>query len=277
MNTPNKRYSLESNECFATPAADDSETSLYYSFDNSTNKENSINGGYWKVTTPGTQVPNTSSLLRNVLQSNFTPRNKNNKRVSFSYLAKKSPIPPNSAGKIPKLLVTMITTNSVNGNDMEPIEENVTPENTETINDSASDVTDDLENEMHDTIIENPFSATNNRGEESESKTKAKAGLSIPTTENVENTKFIDEILSETNTKLPSKTRNATKVIRQRLAHESRKSILPVAKKATRSTTHTRRRSSTFEPRKVDPRKSLGVLKQVEKKVSKSIAGKVIE
>lgn len=280
-NTPNKRYSLESNECFATPAADDSETSLYYSFNLSeddclTNKENSINGGPWKGTTPK-QVPNdhTSSLLRNVLQSNLTPQNKNNKRISFSYLSKPSPIASQLAVEIPEALVAVTITSSVNNNGMEAIDENPTPGNTDTISDTASDTTDDLENEMHNTIIENPYSVTNNgrnRAGPSESKTAASSEF-----KSTGITKPVDEIFSETNTKFPSNTVNATKIIRQRLADESRKNSLPVAKRVTRFTTHTRRRSSTFEPRKVDPRKSLGVLKKVEKKVSKSIAGKVKE
>lgn len=299
-NTLNKRYSLASE--YGTPKeADDSDSSLYYSFSLSENdgqcKENS-----WSVTDSPSRIPKIKTpLLRMILQPNYTPRNKNNKRVSFSYQAKENPI-PSSSGKIPKLQSKPETHSS---GDLYPssvfdmmsigehlssiLEKDSTNENLNTtvngvdlavVNDSASDITDDLENDLHNTIIENPSSTTKSVAELNNSITllERPTGVvqkpeSIETSDwpnkNSAHLKTVDEILHEP-AKKESHTRNTAKVNRQRLANEIRKSTLPV--KTARATTY-KRRSSTYEPRKVDPRKSLGVLKHAMNKATKSLTG----
>lgn len=328
-NTP-KKYSCTSE--YATPkGSDDSDNSLYYSFtlsedDSMISKENSINGGQWTVSNSpsASRIPRTKTpLLRKVLQSNFTPRNKNNKRVSFSNVSKPEPMPA-LAGKIPKFqsaseMIPQMNSYPSSTYDLKPIEENLPPISSEktsskpaeqndiddaSVNDSASDATDDLESDLHDTIIENPSSAafnatngnselplpiepshepikvdatddspqTSNPSEDNVSSNEATSSAALKSTisnENSSNTKTIGDILRE-KVKPATQTRNSAKVNRQRLANESRKTVLPGAK--TRATTY-KRRSSTYEPRKVDPRKSLSVLKHVVNKVTKSITG----
>lgn len=66
-------------------------------------------------------------------------------------------------------------------------------------------------------------------------------------------------------------TNNPTRQARTQLANESRKSIAP---KASSRQTSFRRRSSTYEPRKVDARKTINVLKKVRKTLSKADTGK---
>lgn len=322
--TPKKRYSCTSE--YATPrGSDDSDNSLYYSFalheDDVLNKENSINGGQWNVTDKNTSLRSRVSkaktpLLRKVLQTNGTPPNKNNKRVSFSY-SQNPNLTPGASVKVSKtfsdaseneLIVELKPRTTF---DLKLIEESlplpeIGPDNI-TINDSASDVTDDLENELHNTIIENPSStATNKMNMNTEKLSKCVSvkqdsckksptaenpkesvpvqklangarpkgtfqPLSMANCETVANTRTVDEILHEAQKKVPQ-SRNATKIIRQNLASESRKSILATARKNTRATTY-KRRSSTYEPRKFDARKSLGILKQVANKINKTIAG----
>lgn len=319
-NTPKKRYSCTSE--YATPkGSDDSDNSLYYSFtlsedDSMISKENSINGGQWTVSNSpsASRIPRTKTpLLRKVLQSNFTPRNKNNKRVSFSNVSKPEPMPA-LAGKIPKFqsaseMIPQMNSYPSSTYDLKPIEENLPPISSEkssskpaeqndiddaSVNDSASDATDDLESDLHDTIIENPSSAafnatngnselplpigpshepqTSNPSEDNVSSNEATSSAALKSTisnENSSNTKTIGDVLRE-KVKPATQTRNSAKVNRQRLANESRKTVFPGAK--TRATTY-KRRSSTYEPRKVDPRKSLSVLKHVVNKVTKSITG----
>lgn len=336
--TPKKRYSCISE--YGTPkGSDDSDNSMYYSFvlsdeDNAVNKENSINGGMWAVSDSSNspmaaRVSKAKTpLLRKVLQTNCTPRNKNNKRVSFSNVSKPSPT-PKAAIKIVK--ANELEINSLNSGsdrgvafDLKPIEESlpkVVPVEQQkpdeksdatadciTISDSSSDVTDDLENELHNTIIENPPSTTNvtlvTSGEELSAPTPVVTQTLVekllevqpvppnessqldpvpknvtppqPNVSTVPNTRTVEEILRDAAKNVPQ-TRNTAKINRQRLANDSRKSILPIAKNSTRATTY-KRRSSTYEPRKmVDPRKSLGVLKQVASKVTKSIGGEFFE
>ncbi|XP_055302640.1 uncharacterized protein LOC129568587 isoform X2 [Sitodiplosis mosellana] len=345
--TPKKRYSCTSE--YATPReSDDSDNSLYYSFvdDNVLNKENSVNSGLWTITDASNSpiAPRVSKaktpLLRKVLQTNHTPRNRNNKRVSFSHLSKPSPTPAATV-KIAK--TKDLESEALNSDrnvtfDLKPIEEslpiisNKEQEECESVAESStidesvlSDVTDDLESELHNTIIENPPSASeyaipkescerNNSEEHATSVHTAPvshvSGNKSPVTplqaielsesngmhssphmmtdllENVtpqlstvspqlsnENTvtniRTVEEIIEEARKNIPQ-TRNAVKINRQQLANDNRKSILPIAKKATRATSY-KRRSSTYEPRKVDPRKSLGVLKQIANKVTKTI------
>lgn len=328
--TPKKRYSCASE--YATPkGSDDSDNSLYYSFtlsedDSMLSKENSINGGQWTVSnsSSASRIPRTKTpLLRKVLQSNFTPRNKNNKRVSFSNTLKPEPMPA-LAGKIPKFqsaseMLPQIDSNASSTYDLKTIKEHLPPISNEkssskpteqndiddtSVNDSASDATDDLESDLHDTIIENPtsaaFSATNENSElplpiepthepinfdatddspqtsnplegnvYCNEATSSAAFKSTVSKENSSNSKTIGDVLRG-KAKPATQTRNSAKVNRQRLANENRKTVLPGAK--TRATTY-KRRSSTYEPRKVDPRKSLSVLKHVVNKVTKSITG----
>lgn len=328
MNTPNKRYSCTSE--YATPkGVDDSDNSLYYSFvlseDDGVSKENSINGGQWAVSDlSNSPMPSRASktktpLLRKVLQANNTPRNKNNKRVSFNFQPKPSPTPSEISRKISKMQPKSetIPTGGVNPSstfDMKLIEANLAQisqekpkddgtvaengENGTVSNDSASDVTDDLEND--DTIIENPSSTWNilvenhtempentekpddespttertsdlpqtSKSEEMCVPTTVQTIPSLPTHTNSNNTKTVEDILRGAVKNGPKvDTRNSARVTRQRLTIETRKSILPA-----RATTY-KRRSSTYEPRKINPRKSLSVLKHVVNKVTKSMTG----
>lgn len=292
MNTPsNKRYSSSSE--YGTPGAvDDLENSLYYSFtadDNPTNKENSINGGQWAITdlsassSASTHVLKAKTpLLRKVLQANFTPRNKNNKRVSFSHLPKECSAEETS-GKMAKTIHTNEHRTELNSDtmfDLKPIKESL-PCSTMAIDqkqfneigndqDANSDTADDLDDDMHNTIIENPLSV------EQSTDSLAKIGeiseLSIPSPSKImEPIKTNDtpgkdskreceppqvkQILSGAVLK-PHQTRNVAKLNRRQLVKDNRKSVLPVAKKPARATTY-KRRSSTYEPQKVKLSKSV--------------------
>lgn len=241
--TPKKRYSCNSE--YATPKdSDDSDSSLYYSFVLSEDdkdtvcKENSVNGGHHlKAKTP---------LLRKVLQTMHTPRNINNKRVSFSHLPK----PMTATVKIVKTMDSDIGAPTFN---LKRIEESLPiVSNEKPIEDNFHD-SSFMDNELQNTIIENVAEKT---------RTPPNPQLSnINTGANATITRTVEELLREAH-KNESHTRNAAKINRQRLAKDSRKSVLPTAKKLSR-------RSSTYEPRKIDPRKSLGVLKQVANKVTK--------
>lgn len=288
--TPKKRYSCTSE--YATPRGlDDSDNSLYYSFvvsDDEGFKENG--GGHMNSPVLACTAKAKTPLLRKILQSNYTPRNKNNKRVSFSSAQKPNPT-PESLGKVQKTQsnsadcsngcsaptttpfnlkpIEECLLNTSNKNDAENMAHHNENEHA-VVNDSASDVTDDLENELHDTIIENTPSVMNNTllsgdgGQVSENiEMSEREKCKVKTSPSSKNSltcglKTVKKLASENVT-----TRNATKLNRQRLANETRKSILPVSKKSTRTTTY---RSSTYEPRKVDSRKSLNVLKQAARK-----------
>lgn len=292
MNTPsnsNKRYSSSSE--YATPGAgvvDELENSLYYSFtadDNTINKENSINGGQWTITdvSPSTnassRIPKAKTpLLREVLQTNFTPRNKNNKRVSFNHF-----IQPD--GKISKSEHTNEHQTELKSNtvfDLKPIKESLPCSSIaidqkpfdngtdQDANSETTDLTDDFGDDMHNTIIENPSSveqSTDLLTKVSE-KSEINAFGSIEATESIETSNTtgkdakneceqsqLEQVLSEVVLK-PHQTRNVIKLDRRRLVEEKRKSVLPVAKKTTRATTY-KRRSSTYEPRKVVLSKSV--------------------
>lgn len=295
MNTPsNKRHSSCSE--YGTPDVDDdSENSLYFSFtvdDNTPNKENTINGAQWTIT-DSTSQPSASSLvlkaktplLRKVLQSNFTPRNKNNKRVSFNHLPKQNSMVETTT-EITKTNEQQMELNSNTVFDFNPIKESLprtTMAHAQTIfadnyteHDTASDaanVTDDLDDEMqNNTIIENPISVNTNDSEGVKELIKMNNSSEKDSTNDCEQatdaiiSKMVKQVFYEAATK-PQQTRNVTKLDRRRLVKENRKSILN-----TRATTY-KRRSSTYEPRKVDPRKSLRVLKQVASKLSKTVPG----
>lgn len=320
--TPKKRYSCISE--YATPKeSDDSIDDLYFSFilsedDDILNKENSINNGQWTIT-DNSKSPvvsrlskATTPLLRKVLQTNHTPRNKNNKRVSFSHLSKPSPSAI-AAPKFAKIKENLVHSVDLDRNfDLKRIEESLpiisagklidqkNEEKSENVADfnTSTDITDGMENELHNTIIENPSSSWSSTlcTEESIKDSKVTSiqyvkmcapseilkspkldnlanysKLQNVTPHTMQNTKTIEEVLHETHKDGPA-TRNMVKINRKRVVNDSRKSILPIPKKPTRATTY-KRRSSTYELRKVDPRKSLGVLKQVASKVTKTIGG----
>ena len=184
--TPKKRYSCTSE--YGTPKeSDDSDSSLYYSFieslencidDDVVNKENSANGPLWTITdtlnSPTiSRVPKAKTpLLRKILQMNHTPRNKHNKRVSFSHLSKPS---PTSTATLKVSKAKDSDTIKLNSEENLPItsnekqieqknkqkSENVEKCNTNNDESVSSDVTDDLENELQNTIIENTSAAVN--------------------------------------------------------------------------------------------------------------------
>lgn len=217
MNTPaKKRYSSASE--YGTPAteSDDSENSLYFSFsvdETLPNKEN--------CQSPLSLLPSTSKaktpLLRKVLQSNFTPRNANNKRVSFSHLPKQ--IPEENAGKIAKLHEQQIAVDTMF--DLEPIRESVQKIFDEhNADQDANDLIDDDDDEIHNTIIENH-----------------------PSVKQSEDSKVEKKVMSVVPTRIVTKK-------------ESQKSAVPVVKKSMRATTY-KRRSSTYEPKKVTISKSV--------------------
>lgn len=80
--------------------------------------------------------------------------------------------------------------------------------------------------------------------------------------------KTTNSSLTEANKKL--NTRNVAKINRQRLANENPKASSSVARKSTRVTLYTRQSFQKFEPRK-----SLGAVKQVVNKITKTVAGKI--
>lgn len=263
MNTPsNKRYSSASE--YGTPGAvddDSTDNSLYFSFsDNQPNKENSINGGHWSTTdlTPSSShvTKAKTPLLRKVLQSNFTPRNANNKRVSFSHLPKPE---QEKNDKIAKTAQSV--TNSF---DLEPIRESlvatVATEREKIDEDGADQDANDLidDDEAHNnTIIENPVSVKHSSGVLAKSSEQLESNAPHLKNTSVKNSK--SDIKPEITVLSKVPTRNVTKMDRKRLVEENRKSILPVAKKPTRATTY-KRRSSTYEPSKL--------------KISKFVSGK---
>lgn len=235
MNTPlKKRYSSASE--YGTPTADESENSLYFSFsvdDSLPNKENSISQS------PASSLPSTSKaktpLLRKVLQSNFTPRNANNKRVSFSHLPKQIPAEENT-GKIAKITHVHEHQNSNAMFDLEPIKESVQKIFDEQITDQdANDLIDDDDDEMHNTIIENHSSVKHSPEEATSSESIVVMEATNPKIDSKVEKKLVSEV--------------ATKI-------QNRKSVLPIAKKPMRATTY-KRRSSTYEPRKVNISKSV--------------------
>lgn len=89
------------------------------------------------------------------------------------------------------------------------------------------------------------------------------------TPSNAKSASAILEEFKRRSTHIP--TNNPTRQARTQLANETRKSIAP---KATSRQTSFRRRSSTYEPRKVDARKTINVLKKVRKTLSKADTGK---
>lgn len=312
--TPKKRYSCISE--YTTPM--ESDESVYYSplqnysfvvSEDAVNKENSINGGQWTITET-TNSPTASRvskaktpLLRKVLQTNYTPRNKNNKRVSFSHIPKPSPIPKTTEKNSKTNNLDNRDCDRTVSFDLKPIEKSlpiVTKEelkdiksyekiendtDSNTANESSLDTTDDL----HNTIIENSTAAGNSTsGEEFITSQQSvtlleKKGQFINYSElknnvshksNAANTRTVEEIIYE-DEKNVLQTKNTARINRQRLAYDNRKSLLPVTKKQTRFTTY-KRRSSTYELRKVDPRKSLGALKQVASKVTKTMGSMLL-
>lgn len=287
MNTPtNNRYSSSSE--YATPGSvDNSENSLYFSFtddDDFSNKENSFNKDSRAKTdhklTAGTTSCGSKAktpLLRRVLQSSLTPR-KPPKQVSFKdTIAYELQMPLNSNVMHEQEPIEGTKQNSTNATSREQMRSNSSEHNANSETDADADNDDDMQN----TIIENPSLSnasglteqSNNTNDIREvsstaSRKNGKLSQNIGNSETVE-TKVSDPAKKSTESE---QTRNVTKNERKQLVRDSRKNTLPVAKKFTRATTY-KRRSSTYEPRKIDPRKSLGVLKQVAQKLSKSISG----
>lgn len=272
--------------------------------DDVVNKENSVNATLRTITdtlnspTISRVSQAKTPLLRKVLQNNHTPCNKNKKRVSFSHLSKMIPT-PTATVKVPKpkdsdtIKLHAEKELPVTSNEKQ-IEQKIEQksENVEETNDESvsSDVTDDLENELHNTIIENPSPAANetlvlNSEQHVTSPNIPIASQSCTITIPIETNKLSESIeltndlSSKNNTPQSNETtvtnvRTIEQIIKEarknipqtRNTKDNRKSILPINKKATRATTY-KRRSSTYEPRKVDSRKTLGVLKQIAKKV----------
>lgn len=277
MNTPsNKRYSSASE--YGTPhEIEEEDRSLYFSFsadDNPSNKENSIIGGQWAITELTPSMSSTSSkaktpLLRKVLQSNFTPRNVHNKRVSFSHLPKQNPIEEN-AGKIAKS--AHVYEHEINSNtmfDLDPIREAISSSVSadQTIFDehnNEQDANDVIDDENDDTIIENPTSmkhSPESLAKDSKQSESTACGLN-----GVKKSVEIKDLLKEKKVSSKVSTRNATKIDRKRLVEENRKSVLPVAKKKPMRSTTYKRRSSTYEPRKVTLSKSVSGTIQYNRK-----------
>lgn len=285
--TPKKRYSCNSE--YATPKdSDDSDSSLYYSFvlsedDNAMYKENSVNGSFnssvaqLKAKTPLLKAK--TPLLKKVLQTMHTPRNINNKRVSFSHLPKPSP----ATVKIVKTTDSDIEAPKIDTNftfnlklieeslpifsNEQPILKKIEEEHQHNYFHDSS-IIEDLDNELQNTIIENTIKTPSSVSNSTLTSSSEAPALPVSNPQLINTgakatiTRTVEELLREAH-KNESHTRNAAKMNRQRLAKDSRKSVLPTAKKLTR-------RSSTYEPRKIDPRKSLGVLKQVANKVTKT-------
>lgn len=263
--TPKKKYvsPCTPGDIFATPKTiDDSDSSLYYSFVvsddeiKSSNKENSNSENEWTVTssTPEVSLSTAStSLLRMVLQPSCTPRNKINKRVSFKHLSIQT---NNSEHK---------TVNSCNFSN-----EKFNSERTRNIDtfdeskesaleisqkdaDNALSDTDNFEGEKHNTIIENPLSISPNN---SHNLNKQEHVQKI---DNINLSKHFEQVSDV----LKSQVFSDSKVtFGQTTVNQSQ-----LRKKTIRPSNYTRR-SSIYEPRKVNPRKSLEVLKKVANKVS---------
>lgn len=97
-----------------------------------------------------------------------------------------------------------------------------------------------------------------------------KSGIAVHTPNKA---KSASEIIEEFKKRAANmQTNNATKIARSKLASDTRKSVVP---KTSRQTSF-RRRSSTYEPRKVDARKTINVLKKVRKSMVKPISGKLL-
>lgn len=286
MNTPtNKRISSSSE--YETPG--DSENSLYFSFTDTPNKENSLIGDSLATSDPRCPVAvsfglkTKTPLLRKVLQSNFTPR----KHVSFMDLPMQSSVTGDGIVKTVQTHEHQLTLNSNGIFDLEPIKETLPNTNIakshevfdefgieQDTNSETADVAEE-DDEMQNTIIENTSSIgalnKSNKTNDTPDQDAENSQNDNTSVQDNKNSLLVKKVLSEAAAK-PQQTRNVTKIDRRRTVKDNRKSILPVAKKPTRATTY-KRRSSTYEPRKIDPRKSLGVLKQVANKLSKSVSG----
>lgn len=344
------RYSMHQSE-YGTPIGD-SDNSLYYSLIEDGEKENST--GKWTVSDSSASMVLRSSkkvtpLIQKVLHHNQTPRNKNNKRVSFSSSPKPMPM-EEKIGKVhpktprrSKAIATSIeledcqerfrdvlTLNSnekpIEASQLETISEtlsndsasndgssNEVQSNTSAvsaaISDAASDVTEDKDQSlMENTVIENWMRAVKQNGaiginqineniietiepmamnaiqpvtpDKNIPQATSSGKNVIQATTPGKNVKPADEVLQQKIKTPQPKSRNVTLIARYKLANENRKTILPrtdrktILPRADRKTTY-RRRSSTYEPKRMDVRKSISALKKVVKTINKTMPGKV--
>lgn len=334
------RYSMHQSE-YGTPIGD-SDNSLYYSLIEDGEKENST--GKWSVSDSNAPMILRSSkkvtpLIQKVLHHNQTPRNKNNKRVSFSSSPKPMPM-EEKIGKVhpktprrSKAIATSIgledcqerfrdvlTLNSnekpIEASQLETISETISNDSASNdgsnnevqsntsavsaaISDVASDVADDKDQSMmENTIIENWMRTVKQNGaigihQTNENIIESNEPMAmnviqatspgknvIQATTPGKNVKPADQVLQQKMKTPQPKSRNVTLIARYKLANENRKTILPkperktILPKTDRKTTY-RRRSSTYEPKRMDFRKSISVLKKVVRTVNKTIPGKV--
>lgn len=261
--TPKKKYISPSTpgDIFATPkAVDDSDSSLYYSFVLSddeikeTNKEN--NEIEWTVTNSTPEVSKTTAstpLLRMVLQPSCTPRNQMNKLVSFNHLINPTKNLNNETANSFNLPHDKLNSEGHFNTGIFDEKEGSALNNSQHDTDNALSDTDDFEGEKHNTIIENPLPVSanklpNSNGQELNGENEhCEQDVSI---QQCGSSRSI-QVVSESKTTLENITVNQSQT----------------RKKSMRPSNYTRR-SSTYEPRKVDPRKSLQVLKKVANKVS---------
>lgn len=286
--TPNKRYSCSSE--YGTPVNDDSDNSLYYSFalseeENVPNKENSSNSE-WTVTDLSlgvARIPLRSKtpLLRKVLQQNFTPGNQIKERGSFDC---SSPLCLTS-------IIAETTTSDREGvlnvndiHDMESINENLQINSIEKavederknqnqgieyplIDDSASDVTDDLENELQNTIIENLPPATY----------KSHSNYNLSSDDHARGD-TIDGIIAVGELKStelrPIHQGSAPKVVMVSSPIVNTIDTKTVEDVLSQGIQLGQTKNATKITRQLEFRKTLGVLKPVTNKAIKSIAGK---
>lgn len=332
-------------------AAEDSDSSLYFSMvddsDSSTDKENSK--GEWTVSENKPLKIETRSakkatpLLRKVL--NPTPRNKHNKRVSFSDSPKPMPSGEKSGKVHPKTprrclknleyqsnidvdsevnecqekLATLLTIEEATGqenvcestNDIkvdkltaipetesevhlsnekaEGAEKETMPSNQlldcfATVSDGASDGGSDRDHSMLDDTIIEKFCDLNDTeiqhvpaNDQQIAPVKVKGQMlksaitSVISSLTPNKVKSASVVIEECKNRIAAiPTKNPTQSARSQLLMENRKSVVP----NTRRQTSFRRRSSTYEPRKVDARKTINVLKKARKTLNKVGQGK---
>lgn len=100
-------------------------------------------------------------------------------------------------------------------------------------------------------------------------KSSIRSSIAPPNTPNKSTAVSVEDILNKVNSTAGTVgTKNAAKLNRAQLASESRKSILPVAKKPSRPTVY-KRRSGTFETRKVDRRATMARMSMVKSVTSR--------
>lgn len=331
-------------------AAEDSDSSMYFSMvedsDSSTGKENAKGSDNKSLKLEMRSAKKATPLLRKVL--NPTPRNKHNKRVSFS----ESPKPMPSGEKLSKIfpttprhslknldfqsnidvdsevikcqekLATLMTIEEASGQEnfceatnaikvdkltailetkseahlshekAEGAEHDTMPSNQlldcfATVSDGASDGgSDDREHSMlEDTIIEKFCDQNNaeiphvpaNELQIVPGKVKGQmfksAITSVISSLTPNKIKSASAVIEECKNRIAAiPTKNPTESARSKLLIANRKSMLPNARRQT----SVRRRSSTYEPRKVDARKTINIIKKARKNINKVGQGKFL-